>query len=139
MLSSHLTQQSTMKHRFSFIARIRSFRYAIYGIAVMLTSQHNAWLHAVATVVIVGLGTSFGLSAGEWCWLVLAVMAVWTAEALNTALELLADVASPAFHPLVKQAKDVAAGAVLISACGATVIGALILGPRLLTFCGLLK
>jgi diacylglycerol kinase len=130
---------STMRHPFSFVARLRSFRYAIYGIAVMLTSQHNAWLHAVATVVIVSLGTSFGLSAGEWCWLVLAVMAVWTAEALNTALELLADVASPAFHPLVKQAKDVAAGAVLISACGATVIGALILGPRLLTFCGLLK
>jgi diacylglycerol kinase len=128
-----------MRHPFSFVARLRSFRYAIYGIAVMLTSQHNAWLHAVATVVIVSLGTSFGLSAGEWCWLVLAVMAVWTAEALNTALELLADVASPAFHPLVKQAKDVAAGAVLISACGATVIGALILGPRLLTFCGLLK
>jgi diacylglycerol kinase (ATP) len=128
-----------MRSQFSFIARLRSFRYAIYGIAVMLTSQHNAWLHAVATGVIVGLGTTFGLSAGEWCWLVLAIMAVWTAEALNTALELLADVASPAFHPLVKQAKDVAAGAVLISACGATVIGVLILGPRLLTRFGFLK
>ena len=130
---------STIKRRFSLLARIRSFRYAIYGIAVMLTSQHNAWLHAVATLVIVGLGTIFGLSAGQWCWLVLAIMAVWTAEALNTALELLADVASPDFHPLVKQAKDVAAGAVLISACGATVIGALILGPPLFTFLGLLK
>jgi diacylglycerol kinase (ATP) len=128
-----------MRPQFSLIARMRSFRYAIYGIAVMLTSQHNAWLHAVATGVIVGLGTSFGLSAGEWCWLVLAIMAVWTAEALNTAFELLADVASPAFHPLVKQAKDVAAGAVLISACGATVIGALILGPRLLSRFGFLK
>jgi diacylglycerol kinase (ATP) len=61
--------------------------------------------------------------------LVLAMMAVWTAEALNTALELLADVASPDFHPLVEQAKDVAAGAVLLSALGSIGIGLLILGP----------
>jgi diacylglycerol kinase (ATP) len=57
-------------------------------------------------------------------------MAVWTAEALNTAFEFLADAASPEFHPLVKHAKDVAAGAVLISAIGSVVIGTLILGPH---------
>jgi diacylglycerol kinase (ATP) len=60
------------------------------------------------------------------------MMAVWTAEALNTALELLADAASPDFHPLVAKAKDVAAGAVLLSAVGSVVIGLLILGPPLL-------
>ena len=59
-------------------------------------------------------------------------MAVWTAEALNTALELLADVASPEFHPLVEKAKDVAAGAVLISAIGSVIIGLLVLGPCML-------
>jgi diacylglycerol kinase (ATP) len=59
-------------------------------------------------------------------------MAVWTAEALNTAFEFLADVASPDFHPLVKHSKDVAAGAVLISAIGAVVIGLLVIGPHLL-------
>jgi diacylglycerol kinase (ATP) len=57
-------------------------------------------------------------------------MAVWTAEALNTALEFLADVASPQFHPLVEKAKDVAAGAVLISAVGSTTIALLIFGPH---------
>jgi diacylglycerol kinase (ATP) len=72
------------------------------------------------------------LSTGEWCWIVLAIMSVWTAEALNTAFEFLADVASPEFHPLVQQAKDVAAGAVLLSAIGAAVIGLLVLGPPLL-------
>ena len=72
------------------------------------------------------------LSASEWCWIVLAIMAVWTAEALNTALELLADVASPEFHPLVEKAKDVAAGGVLIAAFGSVIIGLLVIGPHLL-------
>ena len=57
-------------------------------------------------------------------------MAVWTAEALNTAFEFLAGVASPEFHPLVKNAKDVTAGAVLISAMGAVTIAILILGSH---------
>jgi diacylglycerol kinase (ATP) len=57
-------------------------------------------------------------------------MAVWTAEALNTAFEFLADVASPEFHPLVQHSKDVAAGAVLIAAIGSVVIGILVLGPH---------
>ena len=115
---------------FQFTERIRSFRFAIVGIWTMLTSQHNAWLHACATVAVVVAGFLFSLSRSEWCWLVLALMAVWTAEALNTAFESLADVASPEFHPLVKQAKDVAAGAVLISAIGSLTIGCLVFGPH---------
>jgi diacylglycerol kinase (ATP) len=61
---------------------------------------------------------------------VLAVISVWTAEALNTAFEFLTDVASPAFHPLAAKAKDVAAGAVLITAVGSVAIGALVFGPH---------
>ncbi len=120
--------------RFSLRGRLRSFRYAIRGVALMLRSQHNAWLHAVASLLILFVGVLFGLSPGEWCWVVLAVMAVWTAEALNTALEFLADVASPEFHPLVEKAKDVAAGAVLISALGSATIGILVLGPHACRF-----
>jgi len=112
--------------------RLQSFRYAFRGVRIILQTQQNAWIHAAVTVGVVVLGLSLGLSAGEWCWLVLAMMAVWTAEALNTALELLADVAAPEFHPLVEKAKDVAAGAVLIAALGAGVIGALVFGPNLL-------
>lgn len=97
----------------------------------MLQSQHNAWIHALATVAVTGLGLALGLSMAEWCWIVLAIISVWTAEALNTAFEFLTDVASPAFHPLAGQAKDVAAGAVLIAAAGAVIIGALVLGPHL--------
>ncbi len=98
----------------------------------MLKSQHNARVHACATVGVVVAGFILGVSAAEWCWLVLAIMAVWTAEALNTAFEFLADVASPEFHPLVKHSKDVAAGAVLIAAIGSVLIGLLVLGPHVL-------
>lgn len=98
----------------------------------MLKSQQNAWVHAFATVAVVVAGFLFGVSAAEWCWLVLAMMTVWTAESLNTAFEFLADVASPKFHPLVKKSKDVAAGAVLLSAIGSVVIGLLVLGPHVL-------
>jgi len=117
---------------FAFTGRVRSFGYALAGIWTMLRSQQNAWIHAVFTAAVVALGVWLGIDTGAWCWIVLAIMSVWTAEALNTAFEFLADVASPQFHPLVKHAKDVAAGAVLISAVGAAVIGLLVLGPPLL-------
>jgi diacylglycerol kinase (ATP) len=69
------------------------------------------------------------VSAGDWCWIILAISIVWTAEALNTAFEFLADAASPEFHPLVRDAKDVAAGAVLVTAIAAGIIGAIIFCP----------
>ncbi|MCC5849196.1 MAG: diacylglycerol kinase family protein [Verrucomicrobia bacterium] len=121
-----------MNKPFQLTDRVRSFKFAFAGIRTMLKTQHNAWVHAFATLSVVVAGLFFRLSAGEWCQLVLAMMAVWTAEALNTAFEFLADVASPEFHPLVKHSKDVAAGAVLISAIGAVLIGLLVLGPHIM-------
>jgi diacylglycerol kinase len=115
----------------SFTGRLRSVRYALQGIATMLRSQHNAWIHAAATVAVIVLGIVCRLSTPEWCWIVLAIVAVWTAEALNTAIEFLTDLASPTFHPVAGKAKDVAAGAVLITVVGAIVIGLLVFGPHL--------
>ena len=83
-----------------------------------------------ATIAVVITGLAFGLSTVEWGLVVLAVMAVWTAEGLNTSLELLADAVLPEYHPLVGKAKDVAAGAVLLTAFGSVVIGALVFGPH---------
>ncbi|PYL10468.1 MAG: diacylglycerol kinase [Verrucomicrobia bacterium] len=116
---------------FRFTGRIRSFRYAIGGIFRMLRCQHNAWIHLVVTAGVIAAGLFFQLSRAEWCWIVLAIAIVWTAEALNTAFEFLADAASPSFHPIVRDAKDVAAGAVLITAIAAAVIGAIIFWPHL--------
>ncbi|MDD2238220.1 MAG: diacylglycerol kinase family protein, partial [Kiritimatiellae bacterium] len=96
-----------MNRPFQFTGRIRSFKYAFVGIWTMIKSQHNAWVHACATIGVISTGICLKVSSSEWCLLVLAIMAVWTAEALNTAFEFLADVASPDFHPLVKHSKDV--------------------------------
>ncbi len=117
---------------FTIAARIKSISYALAGIAPMLRTPHNAWIHWAATAAARLLAFWFAISTVEWLALILAIVAVWSAEALNTALELLCDVASPEFHPLVKQAKDVAAAAVLIAAAGAIAVGLLIFGPRLL-------
>jgi diacylglycerol kinase (ATP) len=118
--------------RFSFAARIRGVRYALRGVGVMLRTQHNAWVHAVATAAALIAGFALQISPGEWLAIILAIIVVWAAEALNTAFEFLCDIASPEFHPTVERAKNVAAGAVLISAVGAAVIGLLIFGPKLL-------
>lgn len=119
-----------MSKPFALTARLRSFKYAFTGIWTMLRSQHNAWLHLLATTLVIAAGFYFDLTHIEWCLITLAIMAVWTAEALNTAFEFLADVTNPEFHPLVKKAKDVAAAGVLVSALGAVIIAALIFGPQ---------
>lgn len=120
-----------MNRPFQFTGRIRSFKYAFEGLQEMLKTQHNAWIHLTATFIIIIAGFLLNLSVGEWCLIVLAMIAVWISEALNTAFEYLADVASPEFHPLVKKSKDVAAGAVLIAAVGSVIIGLLIFTPKL--------
>jgi diacylglycerol kinase (ATP) len=119
---------------FSFSGRVRSGMHALAGILEMLKSQHNARVHLLATVCVIATGLLFGVSLVEWCLLILVMMAVWVAEALNTAFELLCDVASPEFHPVVKKSKDVAAGAVLLSALGAVSVGIIIFLPYLLEY-----
>ncbi len=114
--------------------RLRSFGYAFAGIATLIVSQPNARIHAVATVVVFAGALLLGLSRIEWCVIILTVAAVWAAEAMNTALEYLADSATPEFHPLVKKAKDVAAGGVLVTALGSVIVGLLVFGPHLLFF-----
>ncbi|PYJ57129.1 MAG: diacylglycerol kinase [Verrucomicrobia bacterium] len=114
---------------FQFSGRIRSFRDAIAGVLRMIQCQHNAWIHAAATLVVLAAAFVLRISAADWCWIILAISIVWTAEALNTAFEFLADAASPDFHPLARDAKDVAAGAVLLTATAAVVIGSIVFWP----------
>ena len=111
---------------------IRSFRYAIRGVVMMLALQANARIHVLATVVVVALGIGLRIERWEWCAVVGAIGLVWTAEGLNTAIEALTDLVSPGEHPLAGRAKDIAAGAVLCAAMAAVVIGAVVFGPRLI-------
>jgi len=118
--------------QFSRSSRIRSFGHAFRGIYIVLKTQPNAKIHLVATVLVCALGAWLHISRDEWCWLCVAITSVWVAESLNTAVEFVVDLVSPEYHPLAGKAKDVAAGAVLICAIGAAVIGILIFGMRLL-------
>ena len=115
---------------FSLRARIQSVRDSMAGIRTLVASQHNAWIHGVAALTVCGAGTLFAISRIEWCLVVVAITVVWLAEALNTALELLCDAVSPGFHPLVGKAKDVGAGAVLISCVGAATLGCIVFVPH---------
>ena len=121
---------------FSLENRVRSFGYAFAGIALLVRTQHNAWIHAIATVLVVGVGVLLPLSRIEWSVLVLAIAIVWAAEGINTAIEKLGDAISTDEDPLVGQAKDAGAGAVLLAAIGAAIAGLLILGPHLLAMLG---
>lgn len=112
--------------------RLKSVGYAFTGIREMLRSQVNARIHLMFTFVVTMTGFFLDLNRNEWVLVIIAMMLVWAAEGMNTALEFLADAASPEHHPLVAKAKDVAAGAVLIAAIGSVVIGLLVLGPHVL-------
>src|SRR5256714_10247716 len=136
MAASDTPQQMQSARPFQFTGRIRSFSHAIAGIARMIRCQHNAWVHAGATLVVLAAAFLLRISAADWCWIILAISIVWTAEALNTAFEFLADAASPQFHPLVRDAKNVAAGAVLLTAIAAAVIGAVIFWPYVAKWIG---
>lgn len=114
---------------FTWRSRIRSFGYAFEGIAVMLRTQHNAWLHLLASGLVCVAATILDVSAADWRWLVVAMTLVWAAEAMNTAVEFLCDVVSPEYALAVKGAKDIAAGGVLITALGAAAIGVLTFWP----------
>lgn len=119
-----------MKPGFTLAARIKSFGYAIEGIALMFKTQHNAWLHLGASLLVVGAAWWCGVSASDWRWLMVAMAMVWVAETMNTAVEFLCDVVSPQYALAVKGAKDIAAGAVLIAAVAAAGIGALTFWPH---------
>ncbi|HEY1707325.1 MAG TPA: diacylglycerol kinase family protein [Rhizomicrobium sp.] len=126
-----MTRVPAAKPAFSIAGRLRSVRFALAGIVLMLRTQHNAWLHVAATVAVGTAGFALHISAQDWRWVTVAIVLVWVSEGVNTAFEHLCDVVAPEFHASVKASKDIAAGAVLITALGAAVLGALIFLPYL--------
>jgi diacylglycerol kinase len=119
------------EQRFTLLARFKSFSYAFQGIIFMLKTQHNAWLHFIATLMVTGLGLYFPVKTDDWRWLIVAIVMVWVAETFNTAVEYVCDVVSPGYSEVVKHAKDIAAGAVLICAFRAALIGVVTFWPYL--------
>ncbi len=121
------------KKRFSLVARAKSFTHAGRGLGVFIKSTHNAWLHLVAFIIVFALGVYFRVSEFEWIALVFAAGFVFVAEAFNTAIEIDIDLTSPEYHPFARDTKDVAAGAVLVSAFTAFIIGLIIFVPHILS------
>ncbi len=116
---------------FSIGDRILSFGFAIQGLITFFKTQHNAWIHLLSAIAVIVLGFVLKVNSNEWCWLIVAIAIVFVSEMLNTAIEFLCDLVSPQFHPTAKKVKDVAAGAVLISAIAAVSIGFIVFLPKL--------
>jgi diacylglycerol kinase (ATP) len=110
---------------------LTSFRYAFAGVWHVLRTQRNARIHISIALVVVILGLWLGLSYTQWAIIVLTIGLVLAAEAFNTVAEAAVDLATAEYHPLAKIAKDAAAGAVLMVAIAAVIVGILILGPPL--------
>ncbi len=112
--------------------QINSFRFAFKGIGRLVKTQTNAKIHLASLVIVVAAGLYFKIPVTEWCLVAFAISSVLAAEAFNTAIEDLTDLASPEHHPLAGHAKDLAAGAVLLTAIGAAIVGCLIFAPKFL-------
>jgi diacylglycerol kinase (ATP) len=114
-----------------FQSRSQSFYNAFAGVWYVLRTQKNAWIHSLATLLVILFAIWLKLSVRDWAVLILAMGLVWTAELINTALEAIVDLASPHRHPLAKIGKDVGAAAVVMAAFSSAIVGFLILGPPL--------
>lgn len=110
----------------------KSLHHAIRGVVRLFSSESNALIHLLFVVLVPLMAVLLGVSLVEWCILILCIGLVLSAEVINTAIEKLSDRVSPEFSPLIKDAKDLAAGAVLILAIASAVIGLLIFGKALL-------
>ena len=119
-------------NKFSIAQRLKSFGFAINGIIETAKEQHNFWIHCLAAVLVVVLGFLVNISPAEWLFIVFAIGFVFAAEIFNSAIEKMVDHISPEFDKNVGLVKDMAAGAVLISAITAAIVGIIIFVPRIL-------
>jgi len=115
---------------------IESFRHAFAGLAHALRTQRNARIHVLVAVAVVVLGVALGLESIKLAVIVLTIGFVFAAELVNTVVEAVIDLVTAEYHPLAKTAKDVAAGAVLIAAVTAVIVGILLLAQPLLARLG---
>jgi len=108
-----------------------SFRCAVQGVKAVLSTERNMRIHFIAAASVLAAAGALGVSMVELACLALAIALVLICELANTALELICDIACPTWEIRVKTVKDIAAGTVLVSAAWATVVGAAVLGPKL--------
>ncbi|MFN0113637.1 MAG: diacylglycerol kinase family protein [Paracoccaceae bacterium] len=110
---------------------IASFGHAVSGLAALVRRERNARIHLAATVLVVASAATLRLPVHDLRWLILAIALVWIAEAMNTAIEGLADIVSADRSPEMGRVKDIAAGGVLVASVAAAAIGGTIFLPYL--------
>ena len=110
---------------------IKSFKYAFEGIFSSIKTERNLIIHTVVMILVILFGLTFKINKYEWFTCIILFITVISAELFNTALELTVDLASPKINPLAKKAKDIAAGAVLVTAIGSAIIGLWIFIPKI--------
>ncbi len=125
-----IMEKISERKRFSLVARAKSFTHAFKGLWILIKSTHNFWIHIFVAVIAILLGFLLKISHIEWMILILTSGFVMVTEAINTAIEIDIDLTSPNYHPYAKDTKDVAAGAVLISAFVAVIVGLIIFIPK---------
>lgn len=111
---------------------VRSFGYAIEGLAYLIRTQPNFRIHLVAAAVAAGAGVVSRLNAVEWAILAVTIALVMLSEGVNTGIELAVSLASPERRPEAKAAKDIAAAAVLLAAIASVAVGLALFGPRVI-------
>lgn len=109
----------------------RSFEHAYRGMISAVRTQRNMRFHVVAAILVLVVSLLVGVSKLELAILVLTILLVFVTEMFNTAMEFVVDLVTSEYHPLAKLAKDVSAGAVLVSSVGAVLVGYLILADNL--------
>ena len=121
------------KEEGSRFSMARAFSCAGHGVADAVRSQRNMKVHLAVAVAVILLGAILAFSSFEWIAVIICITLVIADECFNTALEAVVDLVSPEFHELARTAKDCAAGAVLVCALGAVVVGCTIIGTRIFT------
>lgn len=122
----------TTDNKFSWKKRAKAFVYAWQGIKTLVREEHNARIHIVAAVVAVAAGFAFGISSIEWCAVLICIGMVISAEALNSAVEALADRITTAHDPFIGKAKDFGAAAVTVLAFIAVIVGVIVFLPYII-------
>ncbi len=113
---------------------IKSFKYATNGIISAIKTEQNIRVHLLIMEFVILFGLLFKISVFEWIIILICFMVVISSELFNTALEKCVDLISPNKNELAKISKDISAGAVLVTAFFAALIGLMIFGPKIILF-----
>ena len=113
---------------------LKAFKFASSGIFYTLSTQRNLKIQMIFAILAIIFGVLFKISTIEWALLVFAIMFVLFAEMMNTAIESVVDLCTEEFNEKAKIAKDVAAGAVLMSSLNSIIIGVLIFLEKIVEF-----